>query len=130
MKKIKGIMLMMALTAIFTGQLMAQAATGDEQTAKQSTTQTVTAGKFVDNNNNGVCDNHETMKGKAGKGSNFTDANGDGVCDRQADANCGKGKQCCGKGQGQGNGCVKGSGQQQRNGCDGPCHGQKNPGKK
>lgn len=40
---------------------------------------------FIDENNNGICDNKEqnNPQGSAGQGSNFIDENNDGVCDRQ-----------------------------------------------
>ena len=38
------------------------------------------SGKFVDNDNNGICDNHE-LKGKDRKCANFVDKDGNGICD-------------------------------------------------
>lgn len=126
MKNLKGIILTMALSAIFTGQIFAQeaaAATSGDQTAKQTTTKVQSCGKFVDSNNDGICDNREAKPCKGVKGANFVDANGDGICDHRGDENSCKGKQCCGKGKGngcckgQGNGCGKGMGHQHRHGC-------------
>ncbi len=123
----------MALGAMLTGQVFAQAATSaasDDRPAKQTTTQVQAPGKFVDNNNNGVCDNREAMQGKGGRGANFVDANGDGICDHRAEGNRGNANPDCRKGQGYGYGCGKGMGHQHRHGCGGPCGGQKSPGGK
>ena len=77
-----------------------------------SNTTVTTPGKFVDNNNDGICDNHQAkMNGL--KGCNFIDKNGDGICDNNPDCK-GKGNgNCCGtncKKQGQGKGNCYGSG--------------------
>lgn len=120
MKNLKGIILTMALAGIFAGQVFAQAATPatpDDQTAKQTTTQVQACGKFVDNNNDGICDNREAKPCKEGKGANFVDANKDGICDHRADGNCSQNNQNCCKGQG--NCCGKGMGKQHRHGCGG-----------
>lgn len=103
------------MAAFFTGQVLAQAdtpAASVNQSVKQTTTQVQAPGKFTDANNNGVCDNCETMRNNGNKGKNFTDSNGDGVCDRCAERNRGNGNPDCRRGQG--NGCSKGMGYQHR----------------
>lgn len=130
MKTVKGIFLMMAMTVLFAGQIFAQAAAPsatDDKAAKQTTVTTQTCGKFVDNNNDGICDNHAGKQCTGVKGANFTDANGDGVCDHKVDGKCGNGNQAgC---RHDGNGCPKGQGTPHQNGC-GHCAGQKAPDKK
>ncbi|MFH0919178.1 MAG: hypothetical protein V1913_02355 [Fibrobacterota bacterium] len=82
-------------------------------TAVPGTTSSQGAG-FVDNDNDGICDNHGTAnqgqgqgkgQGKGCKGTgcgkSFTDANKDGVCDNAANRQAGKGQ---GKGKSQGKG--------------------------
>jgi hypothetical protein len=131
MKNLKGIILTMALAAILSGQIFAQAvapAASEDQTTKQPTTQVQACGKFVDNNNNGICDNCEALQGKGSKGADFVDANGDGICDHRVDGNCGKCDQGCCKGQG--NGCCKGMGSQHKHGCGMSCGVQRDPVKK
>jgi hypothetical protein len=70
--------------------------------------------KFVDNNNNGICDNHE-LKGSANKCASFTDKDGNGICDNcPKNSNAGKNANCRGNqygkncAQGQGNCCGRG----------------------
>lgn len=130
MRKLSGIILTMALTAFFAVQVMAQTATPaatDDKPVKQTATTAQTCGKFVDNNNDGVCDNRGTQC-KQGKGTGFTDANGDGICDHRGDGNCCKGNPDCCKGQK--SGCGKGYGPKHRQGCGGPCGARTVPDKK
>ena len=129
MKNASKILMTMGLVVLFSGFMFAQGTTPASSSKDNQKAQTFSPGKFVDNNKNGICDNHESVA-KAGKGVNFVDKDGDGKCD-----NCGttckgnkKGNCCgvgngCGKGQGagcgkgQGAGCGKGQGQQHRHGC-------------
>lgn len=60
---------------------------------------------YVDNDNNGVCDNYSAGK-RAGKGLNFVDKNGDGICDQRPNGVKGKGGNCK-----QGNGSNRRTGQ-------------------
>ncbi len=127
MKRVSGFILAAVFAVFFSGQLFAQSeGSAVKSDAKQTTT--VTAGKFVDNNNNGVCDNHEARV-KDGKCANFVDADGDGVCDNRANCTgqC-KGNQNCCKGQATcpGKGMKAGN----RNGCGGPCGARQVPDKK
>ncbi len=115
MKNFTKIILTAALAAFFTGQVLAQAETSaasDNQTAKQTTTQVPAPGKFIDNNNDGICDNRETMQVKGTKGRNFVDVNNDGICDHRGEGNRGNGNPDCRKGQG--NGYSNGMGHQHR----------------
>jgi len=111
MKNFTKIILTAALAVFFTGQLSAQNSstkTSDNQATEQTTTQAQAFGKFIDSNNDGVCDNRETKQGNGVKGANFVDANGDGVCDHRGEGNRGNGNPNCRRGQG--NGCGKGMG--------------------
>lgn len=96
------------------GSLHAQTATaaGDKQSVQAP--ETAAPGKFVDKNNNGICDNREARQ--AGQGRNYVDRNGDGICDNRTADNPGNGK-----GYGCGNGYRHGWGQ--GNG-KGKCYGQ------
>lgn len=117
MKNFTKFTLTIALAAFFTGQVLAQTATpaaSVNQSADQTTTKVQAPGKFVDNNNDGVCDNRETKQNSGTKGRNFTDADGDGICDRREEGKRGNGNPNCRRGQG--NGCGKGMGYQHRHG--------------
>lgn len=96
MKTIARIFSALMISTMFIGQMYAQTTTTTTSQETQKTTgATVTAGKFIDKNNNGVCDNHEARVK-------------DGKCVNK-NANCGKGeKNCCGQGQGNCQGCGKG----------------------
>ena len=65
---------------------------------------------YVDNNNDGICDNRTNNGNNQFKGRNFIDVNKDGICDHRQNnerkGNCCnyKGKKCCG------NGCFYGKG--------------------
>ncbi len=52
------------------------------------------AGNFVDENNDGICDNRANCQGQ-----NFVDEDNDGVCDRR--------EGCQGQHRGNGNGCGR-----------------------
>lgn len=77
--------------------LIAMPAIAQDQTSKEKTTKAVDAkastnslpGKFVDNNNDGICD-YRQVNCKDVKCSKFTDKNGDGICDFHKN-----GKGCC-----------------------------------
>jgi hypothetical protein len=85
-------------------------------------TGTTIQGKFVDKDNDGVCDNYEA-KGKNARCANYVDKDGNGVCD-----NCGKGSGSYMKVNCQGHQHGKGCGEGQANCCGrGPCQG-KGPG--
>jgi hypothetical protein len=104
MKKLIFLTLVLFVFALTSNNLVAQTQKKtDKATVKTEQTQ-ATPGKFVDKNNNGICDNRET-KMKTGKCANFVDKNGDGICDNKG-TNCKRGGygNCCGKGKGNGNG--------------------------
>jgi hypothetical protein len=132
MKKLSGIILTAAFTALFAGQVFSQNETTvkDDQQVKQTTATAQTCSKMVDNDKNGVCDNYEA-RGKDGKGANFVDANGDGICDHNPDCKgtC-NGKEGCCKGQQNCGQKTKEEGCQHRHSCAGQCAGQKTPEKK
>jgi hypothetical protein len=104
----------------------------DPQTSVQKNGKNATVatpGKFVDNNKDGVCDNHQA-KMASGKCTAYVDKDGDGKCDNckgtgtcKGTGNCKGSSNCCGagaqKGQGQGKGNCGGGGcgKQYRNGC-------------
>ena len=129
MKKATGFILAAVFTVFFAGQAFTQNAekTSTPNETKQTTETTVTKAKFVDANNNGVCDHFEA-RNKDGKCAKFVDANGDGICDNCANCKgkCQGNQACCGKGNCQG----KGMGYKHRNGCGGPCGQKQNPEKK
>lgn len=114
--------LIFSTLVIFTSMTFAQVASTVTPAKTSSGQATASPGKFVDNNKNGICDNHES--GKLCNGKKFVDKNGDGKCD-----NCGatgkckgpcctegqKNGNCYGNGQGKGNCC--GQGHRHRNGC-------------
>ena len=125
MKTLKRITVLLAIASFFAIQGYSQnaPAPAEKKNAQdQQTTTNVAPGKFVDNNKDGVCDNHEA-KVKSGKCTTFTDKNGDGVCDNckadckaKCNADCkakckakgdskGCGMGCQNHGQGKGNGC-------------------------
>ncbi|HNY01642.1 MAG TPA: hypothetical protein PKG48_03590 [Bacteroidales bacterium] len=123
MKTASRIALTLLLLVIFAGTTFAQTSAAATPVKKAGTTM-ATQGKFVDKNNNGICDNHES-KTPGTPGKNFVDKNGDGKCDLCGSAgpckgagNCpGKGPGCaksCGQGAGKGN--CGGAGYQHRNG--------------
>ncbi len=117
MKNFIKIIFSASLAAFLTGHVLAQTANpaaSDDQTTKQTTVQTQTVGKFVDKNNNGICDNRETMQNNNAKGRNFVDANGDGICDRRGEGNLGKCNPDCRRGRG--NCYCRGMGYQHRPG--------------
>ncbi len=123
----KRISILMIIIALFGFQGFSQIASTTAPKEKPQTAQTsskAVPGKFVDNNKNGICDNHEG-KMQNGKCANFVDKNGDGICDNQKDCckgkgnagNCGNGCQHK-NGQGKGN-CGTGCGNHHRYGCSG-----------
>ncbi|PKP18776.1 MAG: hypothetical protein CVU05_12865 [Bacteroidetes bacterium HGW-Bacteroidetes-21] len=57
-----------------------QAQTEKNDKSKDQTTSTVTYGKYVDENKDGVCDNHQNLHQNV-KGAAYVDKNEDGVCD-------------------------------------------------
>ncbi len=124
MKTLKRITMALAFLSIIISQTYAQKipANKTEKDARALKTMNAPApGKFVDNNHDGVCDNHQG-KMQNGKCANFVDKNGDGICDKKAECQgkgnpngCGMG--CGQKGPGKGNCGGGGCGQQHRNGC-------------
>jgi hypothetical protein len=118
MKTISKLLFVATLTLFFLSQSFAQ--TTVKSGSDNAAAGTAVQGKFVDKNNDGVCDNHE-MKGNANQCANFVDKDGNGICDncpKNADqnANC------------QGHQHGKCYGQSQANYCGrGPCQG-KGPG--
>lgn len=134
MKRVSEIILVLAFAVFTIGQVSAQdntAAAGNNDQAKQTTIDKQGCGKFVDANQDGICDNKATHQGNA-KGANFVDANSDGICDHHADGTSCKGngncckdncqhKQDCQKGQQGCCGQAKGTGAQHRSGCESQC---------
>jgi len=133
MKTLKGIVFLMAFMSFVVSQGFSQ--TAPVATAQKNTAATTksTPGKFVDNNKDGVCDNHQA-KMNTGKCANFVDKNGDGKCDDCKGSCQGKGKaNCCGTsakncaGQGKGNCAASGCSGKHKNGCgqkDAPAPGK------
>jgi hypothetical protein len=113
MKNTGKVLLAAAIMMSVTLQLKAQSSDASaNQASKQQNSVNTNPGKFVDKDNNGICDNFETRSGK-GKGVNFVDKNGDGICDNRADASNKQGNNCRnGQGNqhrhGQGKGCGQG----------------------
>jgi hypothetical protein len=104
--------LVLTLTLFFFSQGFGQTATNSNSDSKTAVS-TVQC-KFVDSNNNGICDNHE-MKGTASQCANFVDKDGNGICDNcPKNANAGLNATCsghqngAGKGQGMANCCGRG----------------------
>lgn len=102
------------LTVFFFSQGYAQ--TTEKSASDKPATGTAVMGKFVDANNNGICDNHE-MKANANQCANFVDKDGNGICDNcPKNANGGQNANCQGNQngkncvQGQANCCGRGSG--------------------
>jgi hypothetical protein len=125
MKTLKGITVIMALVSVIALQGFTQnPSTNNKQKNAQNpkVTSNVVRGSFVDNNNDGICDNYQTRM-KNGRSSNFVDKNGDGVCDNFQAGGQGKGNQNgCGMGyqyrhgQRNGNCCGRGYGYHYRHG--------------
>lgn len=97
---IAAIMLLVALK----GQSQTNTVQPKLQVEKQSSANPA-PGNFTDKDNNGVCDNFESGRGR---GANFIDRNNDGICDNRASL-----------GKKSGNDCRNGQGNQYRHG-----HGQ------
>jgi hypothetical protein len=114
MKMLKRVSVLMALAVFIAFQGFTQNAASKDAVKAGNTVQTASnpvPGKFVDNNNDGICDNQQA-KMKNGKCSQFVDKNGDGVCDNCTGKGQCKGKgNCCGmgkkNGQRKGNCCMK-----------------------
>ena len=123
MKTLKMIAASLAVMLIGISATFAQ----DAQTAgtqkKSLDAQAVAApGKFVDANNDGICDNHQTgMKcAKSGnstcKGGEGTCCNKAGCCEKSGGKKCGKNQKNC-NGEGNGNCSKSGCGYQGGQGC-------------
>ena len=101
MKTIKRITVILAIMSFIGYQGFSQnSSTSNTQRNIQNkrSTMKVVPGKFVDNNNDGVCDNFQARM-KNGHGANFVDQNGDGICDNCVTVGYGRGKlNCCGMG--------------------------------
>jgi hypothetical protein len=125
MKTLKRITVLMVIMSFIAFQGFSQnvSTTNKQKNAQGSQTTVNTApGKFIDNNKDGVCDNHQARM-KNGTGANFVDKNGDGICDNRSNASQGRGNPSgCGmgnqhrQGQGKGNCCGGGCGNQHRHG--------------
>jgi hypothetical protein len=116
MKSLKGIMVLIAVLLFVSYQGYSQNTTSGKSQNKPGNAgkaNTVTRGYFVDNNNDGICDNYQARM-KTGRGSNFVDNNGDGICDNRGNLRQGRGNSFgCGRGfyrhgQGRGNCCGRG----------------------
>jgi hypothetical protein len=95
----------LSLTLFFFGQGFGQIAA--KGTSENSTSVSAVQCKYVDNNNNGICDNHE-LKGKDSQCANFIDKDGNGICDNCGkNANAGQGATCQGHKEGMGCGQAK-----------------------
>jgi hypothetical protein len=123
MKTLKGMAVLMAIMAFITVQGFSQSAPVEAQQKNTQAKACAAPGKFVDNNKDGVCDNHQA-KMTTGKCANFVDKDGDGICDNRKASCQGKGNsKCCGtgcqghQGQGKGNCAAGGCGNQHRHGC-------------
>ena len=130
MKTIARFFTAMMIASLFVGQVYAQTtAATDSKESQKATTTTVTAGKFIDKNSNGICDNHEARvkEGKCnnknasccGQGQKNCCDKGQGNCQGSGKENCkgqGSGQGNC-KGQGSGKGNCTGNGQGNGNGC-------------
>lgn len=122
MKPIQKIAVLSALLMFLSYQGYSQNSTASSKEGKTAQAEKMTAGKFVDNDKDGVCDNYQA-RNKSGRGQNFIDKNGDGVCDNKPNAGNGRGnRNGCGygnqhrHGQGHGNCCGRGNGFQYRHG--------------
>jgi len=123
MKTASKTLMICSILVFFAGVAFSQVASTAPAAKADVTKPSATAGTFVDNNHNGICDNHEN--GVAGShGKNFVDKNGDGKCDNcgatgkcagPCGANCQKHGNCDRKGQAMGNCC--GNGNRHRHGC-------------
>jgi hypothetical protein len=80
--------------AFIVSTLSAQNNTSEKGSKTIIPSATANRGQFVDNNENGICDNFEARV-QGGKVSNFVDKNGDGICDNRG---------MIGRGNGRGNG--------------------------
>src|ERR1039457_4269 len=83
MKTLKGITVIVLLMSFMAFQGFSQNASTPVGTTNTGNSQTMTKtmrGNFVDNNKDGVCDNHQA-KMVNGKCANWIDKNGDGICD-------------------------------------------------
>lgn len=97
--------IMAAVLVASAGSTGVQAAAGNGN-RKSNKTNTTTVCRFVDKNNDGICDN-------SSKGCNYTDKNGDGICDNHSrnSSNSSKSnnssRKNCGNAQGKGRGCRR-----------------------
>jgi len=118
MKNLLRSLFVATLAVFFYNQGFAQ--TTEKSGSDNAASATAVQCKFVDKNNDGICDNHE-LKGKSDKCDKFVDKDGNGICDNCAGTgNCGKNANCQGKcnqqrqgccGKGPANGCGQGKGQ-------------------
>ncbi len=132
MKTASKIVLTCIMLVLFAGMTFAQNSQATATPVKKAGTTIAAPGKFIDENKNGVCDNHESkIPGTPGK--NFVDKDSDGKCDLCGHTGACKGSgDCKGSGPGCGKGCSKaagkgncGQGNQHRNGCCAPGTGSK-----
>ena len=122
MRSLSFILSVTAVLTFMTVRGFSQSASSSADQKKDSSSVSV-QGKFIDKNNNGICDNFESRKVNP-RGANFVDKDGDGVCDHRQNVapGAGKGNQNCrGKGygyhHGQGKGNCCGQGYRHRHGC-------------
>ncbi len=115
MAKLTGIIFTAVILALSFNAIYAQNNNSANNTKNSVTTQTFKGPNFVDKNNDGVCDNRNSVTNR--RGVNYIDKNNDGVCDnygtRQYANGNGKKKgngKCNGKGKGKGNGNGNGNG--------------------
>ena len=150
MKKVLTLALLMVSMAMFLNVTDMNAQNGKGK-GKQNKQGKQASCKFVDANNDGICDNFVDANGdgkcdnctgngtcdgtgkgmKQGSGKSccgkFVDANNDGKCDNFVDANLdGKCDNCTGTGTCDGTGKGKGMGMKKGQGCKGSCGSQTN----
>ncbi len=80
MKTIIKLLLTATVTSVMFIQVQAQSADKSQNTDKPGTA--ARGANFVDQNNDGVCDNFAAGN-QRGRGANFVDKNNDGVCDNR-----------------------------------------------
>jgi hypothetical protein len=101
MKALKGITIFFAILSLMANQGFSQnrsATTPQNGSLNSQTISNPVPGKFIDNNQDGVCDNRRARM-KTGRGANFVDKNGDRICDNRATAaRFQRNGNCCGQG--------------------------------
>ncbi len=89
MRTLRFLVFVVVATTLISNVAKAQVDDSKNEKKPAKSTQTYTPGTYVDNNNNGICDNSENRTVK-NRGNNYVDADNDGVCDNYS-ANTGRG---------------------------------------